>query len=1009
MSQIKNNHRDKTYWRSLNEKNNSSEIDSFIVNEFPEGTAEIAETMTRKKFLSLMGASMAMAGLVGCRKPVEKILPYVSAPEEVIPGIPNYYATSVSMGLNSYGIIVESHDSRPTHIEGNESHYSSKGAVNTFVQASILDLYDPDRIKKLDKTSLKETVANINPSDEVGVISNSFNSPTTKSLFTNFNQKYKKVSWAIHELQSSENNISALTELVGKEIIPIYHFDKTDVILSIESDFIGNNLNSLHNQKTFSRSRRVKTKNDKMNRLYCVESTLTSTGMMADHRYKIKPNEIFHFIAELNNALKKNGLSGLKKLNNTKSIFNANYQKFINVLSKDLLSSKGRNLIVLGDEAPKELHSLVFMINQELGNNNKTVTYHTLDDAILPTSSSVEKLIKDINAGLIKHLLILDVDFIQLFSHLLRDDLSKLVDNIVYLTSHDDDTAKEATHSIPKSHYLETWGDTRSIDGTISIVQPLISPLYQTMSINELLSLYLGQDKNDYSILKESVFWGKQTLKVQRKTIHDGFLNNSENSTLFNVPKTSIKSKNIDEINKMLKRKPADSFIARFSISNQIYDGRYINNYWLREVSDPITKISWENVALMSYATAKNNKLKNFDVINISNGSKTIEAPVWVLPGIPDNCVLLEMGFGRQITREVDRTYIDEDVLGFNVLSLKGINSYYTENISISKTNKTHKVACTQDHHGLDLEKLAADAIDDRLPEIIREANIEDYRHNDDFVRDYDRKKHIPDNNEDIPSMYPVHDYSKGPQWGMSIDLNVCSGCNACAIACQSENNIPVVGKDQVMDGREMSWIRMDRYFKGDVDNPEFAVQPVSCLHCENAPCEQVCPVAATTHDEEGLNGMTYNRCIGTRYCANNCPYKVRRFNFYNYTYDTPEVVKMASNPDVTMRFRGVMEKCTFCVQRISQAKITAKNEKRDLIDGDVNVACKSACAMDAVEFGDITDPESRVSKAKSLSHDYSLLKELNTKPRTTYLAKFRNPHPDLVEHVEKKEVINHH
>ena len=380
-----------------------------------------------------------------------------------------------------------------------------------------------------------------------------------------------------------------------------------------------------------------------------------------------------------------------------------------------------------------------------------------------------------------------------------------------------------------------------------------------------------------------------------------------------------------------------------------------------------------------------------------------------MLPGLPDDTIILELGYGRELIKSSDRNYIDEDILGVNVLPIKEIGAYYSNNILLSKTQKIHKVACTQDHHGLDLEKLAADEIEGRLPEIIRESNIEDYRSNDDFVLDYDRKKHLPDNDSDLPSMYPSHDYSEGPQWGMNIDLNVCSACNACSVACQSENNIPVVGKQQVMDGREMSWIRMDRYFKGDVENPEFALQPVACVHCENAPCEQVCPVAATTHDKEGLNGMTYNRCIGTRYCANNCPYKVRRFNFYNYTYDTPEVVQMGNNPDVSIRFRGVMEKCTFCVQRISEAKITAKNEKRDLVDGDVKVACQSACPMDAITFGDIIDKNSEVSKAKSLSHDYSLLKELNTKPRTTYLAKFRNPHPDLVEHNDKKEIIEHH
>ena len=1023
MSQIKKNNIDKTYWKSIQEKINSKEIDSFIVNEFPEGTVEVAETMTRKKFLSLMGASMAMAGLVGCRKPVEKILPYVNAPEEIIPGIPNYYATTMSIGLNSYGIIVESHDSRPTHIEGNINHFSSKGAVNPFIQASILDLYDPDRMKKpkynsapISYKKFEAFTPTLNTSDAIAVISTSFNSPTTKQLYNEFNRKYKNSIWASYDLKSAENQIDALNEVTGQKALPVYHLDQADVILSIESDFLGNDINSTHNQKTFSKGRKVKSKHDKMNRLYCVESVLTNTGMMADHRYKIKSNEVYNFIVELNNTLKNNGLSKLKSIRTSGSIFDKKYEKFINVLSKDLIKSKGKSIVALGEELDINLHSLVFLINQELANNNKSITYHTLDTAVLPDSSSVKVLLSKINAGEIKTLLILDLDFIQLFSHLLTDDLNKLVKNIIYLGSHNDETSKQSTWSIPKNHYLESWGDSRSIDGTVSIVQPLISPIYKTISINEFLALFIDINgyKKDYKILKNSEFWSKKNASTWRKTIHDGYLKSSENSNLTKVNRVSLDSNILSQIEKNTINKSEDSLIVRFSLSNQIYDGRYINNYWLRETSDPITKITWENVALISINTAKKNGLKNTDVINLSEKknekNQKIEAPVWILPGIPDDTVILEMGFGRKIEREVDRNYIDEDILGVNVLPLRrDINSYYSTGILLKKTDKQHKVACTQDHHGLDLEKLAAREIKGRLPEIIRETNIEDYRKDDDFVLDYDRKKHLPDNNDNLPSMYPSHDYSKGPQWGMSIDLNVCSGCNACSVACQSENNIPVVGKQQVLDGREMSWIRMDRYFKGDIDNPEFALQPVACVHCENAPCEQVCPVAATTHDKEGLNGMAYNRCIGTRYCANNCPYKVRRFNFYNYTYDTPEVLKMASNPDVSMRFRGVMEKCTFCVQRISGAKITAKNEKRDLVDGDVKVACQSACPTDAITFGDILDSKSQVSKAKASSHDYSLLKELNTKPRTTYLAKFRNPHPDLVEHADKKEIINHH
>ena len=1018
MSQIKN-YKDKTYWRSLDEKMGSDDIKSFLVKEFPEGTVELAQTMTRKKFLTLMGASMAMAGLVGCRKPVQKLIPYVDAPEDVIPGIPNYYSTTIPIGLNAYGAIVESHVGRPTHIEGNKDHPQSKGSVNSFMQASILDLYDPDRLKEpllLNQTSsFKELSNSIKSIDrdkgKTAFITKTINSPSTIELINKLKGSFANSEWVSFDLDSKENQISGLKELTSKEIVPFYRFDKANVILSIESDFLGADQTSVHNQKTFSKSRRVKTNSDSMNRLYCIESNLTSTGMMADHRFKINPNLVHNFLAELNNELIKLGLYNLQNIDITNSSFDDKYKKVIKVLASDLIKNKSKSVITIGDYLPDHAHSLVYILNQELGNNNNTVKYASVQESLKPELKSTLKLIDKINNKEIDNLFILDMDFVHLFSHMLKDQLSNLVSNIYYLGTHKDLTSDQSTWSIPISHYLESWGDARSIDGTVSIIQPLIRPLYNSISINEFLSVMLGESKTDYKILKDSKIWKSKNKSDFNKVIHDGLLKTSALSNVINVKKINVKSHKqiFSQINQNLTKNTPKEFTARFSLSSQVYDGRYMNNFWLREAPDAVSKISWENVALISIQTAKDNNLSNSDVVEISvtnNGNiSSIEAPIWILPGLPDNTVILEVGYGRIMEREVDRTYIDEGVLGYNALNIKNPNSYFSS-IRLTKTGKKHPVACVQDHHGLDIEGLAGDEVEKRLPEIIRESTIEEYKKDDDFVDYYDKKWHIPKKNEDIPSMYPTHDYSKGHQWGMSIDLNVCSGCNACAIACQSENNIPVVGKEQVMAGREMSWVRMDRYFKGDAENPEFALQPVSCLHCENAPCEQVCPVAATVHDENGLNGMAYNRCIGTRYCANNCPYKVRRFNFYNYTVDTPDVVQMAANPDVTVRFRGVMEKCTYCVQRIHAAEIKAKLEDRELTDSDINVACQSACAMDAVKFGDINNPESEVSKAKALSHDYSLLKMLNTKPRTTYLAKFRNPHPDLV--VADKTKHNH-
>lgn len=1042
MSQIKEN-KTNVYWKSLSEKEQSSELDSFVHNEFPDGTVELAETMTRKKFLSLMGASMAMAGLVGCRKPVQKILPYIHASEEIVPGIPNYYASSMPFGINSYGIVIESNEGRPTHIEGNELHPSSKGSTNTYIQASILDLYDPDRLKEPLNGGVETDIASFKAygkahfeaimkggGENLAILSNSFNSYTTKAMYEDFFDAFPKADWVVFDPISNENHISGLELFTDTDSYATYEFDKANVILSIESDFLGNDLNSIHNQKTFSKKRKVKHSKAKMNRLYSIESNLTVTGMMADHRFKIKPSNVYSFIAELNNSLKKNGLNKLKSVNiNNSNFTDAKSMKFINVLAKDLIKNKSKSVITVGDDCDKTIHSLVFIINHALLNNNNTVRYHTLNHSVHSNNKELENLINKIKNKEIWTLVILDVDFYYLLAHNFggMQKLSSLLSevNVIYLGSHHDKTSQMANWSIPKSHYLESWSDATSIDGSMSIVQPMISPLHNSLTMNELLSIIVesssgvpadgssGKPQNDYDILRDS--WKKMLggsfSSKWNKTVHDGYYKNSSGKFNLSVksPSQNAVIRVYKDLTNIMNDNKHQSLELRFSPSSQVYDGRYINNYWLREQSDPVTKISWENVALISYRTSKVMKLNNSNIISISVNNKRIEVPVWVLPGLPDDTVVLELGYGRELSKSADRNYIDEDLIGSNVYPLKSFTSNFTVSATISNTGKSTKVACTQDHHGLDFEKLAADEIDNRLPEIIREANIEEFRKNEDFVLDYDRKKHIPDDNSDMPSMYPSHDYSESPQWGMNIDLNVCSGCNACSIACQSENNIPVVGKQQVYDGREMSWIRMDRYFKGDVDNPEFALQPVACVHCENAPCEQVCPVAATTHDDEGLNGMTYNRCIGTRYCANNCPYKVRRFNFFNYTYDTPELVKMANNPDVTVRFRGVMEKCTYCVQRISGAKISAKNEKRSLTDGDVKVACQNACAMDAITFGDITDSNSEVSKAKTLSQDYALLKELNTLPRTTYLAKFRNPHPDLDDHTYSALSGEHH
>jgi molybdopterin-containing oxidoreductase family iron-sulfur binding subunit len=565
--------------------------------------------------------------------------------------------------------------------------------------------------------------------------------------------------------------------------------------------------------------------------------------------------------------------------------------------------------------------------------------------------------------------------------------LLKKAAHTIQLSSHIDETTEHVEWQINQTHFLEEWNDTQSSDGTIGITQPQILPLFNGISNIELLGIITNSDLvKGYDLVQNT--WKNILLSDfdnnWNKTLHDGIYSKKiqssqnlmvSNNRIHNNLDANPPSQNDNKIELVLKP------------SASTFDGGFANNGWMQEMPNPVSKLTWDNAAQMSHRTAKALGVKNEDVVKISNGDEYVLLPVWILPGQADDSVSIELGYGRTNVGRIGNN------VGQNTYKLMNSSgNYLVNNISISKIGATYPLACTQDNHGMNNDKLADDAIQKRLPMLIREATMDEYKHHPEFAK---HGVHHPP----LVSMWEEFEYTESLQWGMTIDLNVCTGCNACSTSCQSENNIPVIGKQEVRMGREMHWIRLDRYFSGDPDDPDVVIQPVACQHCEMAPCEQVCPVAATTHSEDGLNGMTYNRCVGTRYCANNCPYKVRRFNFFNFSKDMPEIVQMARNPDVTVRFRGVMEKCTYCVQRINSVKIQAKNEKRDIQDGDVVVACQQVCPTNAITFGNIVDPDSEVSKAMQNNRNYALLGELNTKPRTLYQARLRNPNPNLEEH----------
>ena len=1018
--------------------------------EFQDPVTAADAGPSRRTFLKVMGASAALAGVTGCRRPVETILPYARKPEEVIPGVPSYYATAMPLGGVGHAVLVQSHEGRPTKVEGNPEHPVSQGATDLFAQASVLQLYDPDRSRHVSTRNGADAPARADWGSFVAeaarlrlrggrtvVLAEPSASPTVDALRDRFLAATPGAQWITLSPHLDDAQALGTQQALGQPARPLVRFSDAEVVVSLDADFLGaEDPNSVWNNREYAASRRVDERGS-MSRLYAIESTMTLTGGMADHRLAVKAGAVPFAAAAI--------AQGLGVATGARTVLGGSAQPFVDAIVADVRAAGGRAAFVAGETQPAEVHALAAALNGRFGAG--VVEYlATGAGPVQPVGPQLVQLVRDMAAGGVETLVMLGTNPVYtLPAELQFEEALARVPTSIHVGLYRDETGQRATWHVPRAHYLESWGDARAYDGTLSIVQPLIQPLFDDAhsDLEVLNTLATGRNNAGYDLLRQrlrGVLPGDFET-AWRTAIHDGYVT----GTRFASVGAGGGAPDLSRLTP-----PAEGIELVTRTSPTLYDGAFSNVSWMQETPHPVTKVTWDPVALMSPRTAVRLGLDDADrftptpidagdmfegtevekgknrarVVRIqtANGA-AVELPVWVQPGHPDDSVTAFLGYGRDLA--TDRTLRERGILErvFNkdtdVYRTGAISSLVGEALTdgalsarvercrtlasptvqavadVTEVADDYLIASTQDHG----------AMEGRA--IVRVASLAEYAADRNFAKERDKFIEETPWEEFDPLWGEENSASDDPrlgqalysdnQWGMTVDLNACTGCNACVAACQSENNVPVVGKDQVARGREMHWLRLDRYYVGeDETDPGMVQQPMMCVHCENAPCEQVCPVNATAHSPDGLNEMTYNRCIGTRYCANNCPYKVRRYNFYNWTKTLPLEVQMQSNPYVTVRYRGVMEKCTFCVQRIRQAQKYAHIESEPLEDGAVKTACQQVCPAEAIEFGDLRDQGSRVARAKENPRNYGVLAELAVKPRLTYLARLRNPSPAL-------------
>jgi len=1012
------------YWKSLEELAETDEFKAFLEDEFAVRTTDFLEPANRRNFLKLMGASLALAGVTACTKqPKELIVPYVRQPEEFVPGLPLYYATAMQMGGIGTGLLATSYLGRPTKVDGNPDHPGSLGASDYFQQASILTLYDPDRARAVtNKGQISSWVAfqaalaavresaGAKKGDGFRILTETVTSPALTDQINGLLKQLPSAKWHQYEPCGRHNAYRGAVLSFGRAVNTIYHFDQADVIVSLDADFLACGPGNLPYARQFADRRRVLTNvthtpqakenlqegyqegpipsrpnqsagyadenrgpvvlppqvqaqgkppdQTTMNRLYVVEPSPSPTGGMADHRFVLRGGEVDAWAVELAAAL---GVGGAQ---------NGGKYPEAAAIARDLQAHKGASIVIAGEHQPPHVHALAHAMNQALGNAGKTVTYtEPIEGNPVDQQTSLQELVGDMNAGKVTSLLILGGN--PVYNTPVDLNFAAALQKVPwrgYLGLFYDETAAQCVWHVPGVHYLETWGDVRGFDGTVSFQQPLIAPLYGGKSAYEVMATLAGQpDKSSHDVVED--YWQTQAPGASfdifwQQALYNGVVPNSTRAAANVTAKAPPAA----------AAQQAQGLEILFRPDPTIWDGSFANNGWLQELPKPQNKMTWDNAVWISPNTAVRLNLNTEDVVELKYQGRSVTGPVWIMPGQANDSVMVHLGYGRTMAGQVGNE------LGFNAYLLRTSGEPDGGfGLEIQKVSGHHTLATTQHTQTMEVD------------EPVRVATLDEYKKNPQFADAKEGQQPLPQ----YLTLYPDYRY-QGYKWGMTIDLNTCVGCSSCVSACQAENNIAVVGKIEVARGRNLHWIRVDRYFKGNWDNPELYYQPVPCMQCENAPCELVCPVAATVHSGDGLNQMVYNRCVGTRYCSNNCPYKVRRFNFFLYSDWNTQSLYPLRNPNVTVRSRGVMEKCTYCIQRISAAKIQSEKENRRIAEGEIVPACVQACPTKAIAFGDINDPKSQVAQLKAQARNYSLLEDLNVRPRTTYLGRLKNPNPDI-------------